>query len=97
MKNYYKLMLGQRSLYAEECRQGNFVGADFGIHQDLTGQLPEDWKEFNHRFIPVFLANNPGKTKVAAGLACGTLWTVCHSVFLQSHFNVPINRDKLSK
>lgn len=80
MKNYYKLMLGQRSLYAEECRQGNFVGADFGIHQDLSGSLPEDWKDFNHAFIPVFLKNNPDKTKVAAGLACGTLWTVCKGV-----------------
>lgn len=53
MKNYYRIMLGRGSVYARECHEGGFIGADFGIEQDLTNDLPEEWREFNKRFIPV--------------------------------------------
>ncbi len=76
-KKYYRLMLGAKSVHASECLLGNFVGADFGIEQDLTSKLPEEWKEFNQKFRPVWLEKHPGKSKVAAGLACGALWNVC--------------------
>ena len=76
MKNYYRVMLGQKSIYAEECFTGNFIGTDFGINQNLTNKLPEEWRAFNKEFIPVFLAAHPDKTKIGAGLACGALWTV---------------------
>ena len=35
MKCYYRIMLGKKSVYAEECYKGNFIGADFGIDIDL--------------------------------------------------------------
>lgn len=73
-------MLGRKSMHAEICHQDNFIGADYGIHQDLTDKLPENWREFNKEFIPVFLANRPDKTKVAAGLACGALHTVSKGI-----------------
>jgi restriction system protein len=76
MRNYYRLMLGKKSAFAEQCFAGNFVGADFGIAEDLSGKLPDEWRAFNKQFIPVFLAKQPGKTKISAGLACGALWTV---------------------
>src|SRR5438046_2408998 len=76
MKSYYRVMLGKGSIHAEECFAGDFVGADFLAAQDLTGELHEDWRTFNKKFIPVFLAAHPDKTKVAAGLACGALWTI---------------------
>lgn len=59
-----------------DCLAGNYVGVDFGIEQDLTHKLPEEWRDFNHEFVPIFLQNWPDKSRVAAGLACGTLWTV---------------------
>ena len=31
MKNYYRVMPGQKSIHAEECFIGNFIGTDFGI------------------------------------------------------------------
>ena len=31
MKAYYRVMLGQKSVYADECFTGNFIGTDFGI------------------------------------------------------------------
>jgi restriction system protein len=76
MKTYYRVMLGSKSVYAAECVAGNFIGADCGITEDLTGKLPDQWKDFNENYIPVYLAKFPNKTKIAAGLACGMLWTV---------------------
>lgn len=80
--SYYRVMLGKGSAYAEECLAGGFVGTDFDIAQDLTNDLPEDWRVFNGKFIPVFLGANPGKTRVAAGLACGALWTVSKGLLI---------------
>jgi restriction system protein len=80
MKNYYRLMLGRKSLYAPQCFAENFIGADFGIDQDLSGSLPEEWREFNKAFIPVYLAKHPEKTRIGAGLACGALWTVAKGI-----------------
>jgi restriction system protein len=78
MKNYFRLMLGPKSIHAQECFDGNFVGVNFGINEDLTGKFPEEWRQFNKAYIPVYLAGHPDKSKVAAGLACGALWTVGH-------------------
>lgn len=79
-KSYYRLMLGRQSAYAAECLAGGFIGADFDIHQNLAGQLPDEWRQFNATFIPVFLDGHPGKSKIAAGLACGALWTVAKGI-----------------
>ncbi len=73
-------MLGQKSIYSDECFKGNFVGTDFGIHQDLTKKLPEEWRAFNKEFIPIYLHGHPDKTKIGAGLACGALWTVSKGI-----------------
>src|SRR5882724_4774350 len=80
MKTYCRIMLGKKSIYAEECIAGNFIGADFGIRQDLSNHLPDGWLHFSREFIPVFLANNPTKSKVAAGLACSALWTISNDL-----------------
>lgn len=76
MKRYFRLMLGQKSIHADECYKGNFIGAGFLRNIDLTQRLPEDWREFNKEFIPHWMQANPGRSKVAAGLACGMLWTI---------------------
>jgi restriction system protein len=76
MKRYIRLMLGAKSAHIEECLKGNFIGADFDIQQDISKHLYENWRDFNKRFIPVWLESHPDKSKVSAGLACGALWTV---------------------
>lgn len=80
MKRYYRVMLGRKSMYAAECFEGGYIaiGQVFGI--DLSSKLPDEWREFNKEFIPVFLQANPTKTKIGAGLACGALWTVCKGI-----------------
>jgi restriction system protein len=80
MKKYYRVMLGRKSSHAEDCLSGGFIGADFDIKQDLSKKLPESWRDFNKEFIPVFLANHPGKSRISAGLACGALWTVAKGI-----------------
>lgn len=34
-KGFFRVMLGRKSVYAKECLDGQFIGADFGIHQAL--------------------------------------------------------------
>lgn len=76
MRNYFRIMLGAKSIHADECFKGNFIGADFIGNVDLTNSLYDNWRDFNKKFIPVWQEQNPGKSKVAAGLSCGALWTV---------------------
>ncbi len=64
-------MLGAKSTHAQECFEGNCIGADCDIREDLTGHLPEEWRVFNREFIPKFLVIRPDKTRIAAGLAGG--------------------------
>ena len=73
---YIRVMLGAKSAHIDECLNGNFIGADFDINQDLSKHLPDNWRDFNKKFIPIWLENHPEKSKVAAGLSCGALWTV---------------------
>jgi restriction system protein len=76
-KNYYRIMAGAKSVYASTCHEEAFIGANWDISKDLSNHLPDNWRDFNKEFIPVFLEGHPDKTKVAAGLACGMLHTIC--------------------
>lgn len=80
MSGIFRVMLGRRSVHASDCFAGGYIGTDFGIAQDLSAHLPEQWREFNDKFIPVFLASHPEKTRIGAGLACGALWTVSKGI-----------------
>lgn len=57
--------------------EGNCIGVYYELDLDLTNHLPEDWRTFNRKFIPVHLERHPGKSKIGAGLACGAVHTVC--------------------
>ncbi len=94
MKRYIRLMLGARSIHLHECMQGNFIGVDFDIRQDLSEDLSDVWKDFNKKYIPIWLANYPDKSKVAAGLACGSLWTVAKGL---KRGDIVISPDGLGK
>ena len=73
-------MLGRKSIYADQCFKGNFIGADFDIDFDLTNHLVESWRDFNHKFIPIYQEKRPDASKIAAGLAGGALHTVAKSL-----------------
>ncbi|MDO7532836.1 endonuclease NucS [Acinetobacter baumannii] len=78
--SYYRIMAGAKSVFAQEFLEGGFIAANWNIDQDLTHALPDDWREFNHRFIPVYLNALPDKTKISAGLACGMLHTLSKGI-----------------
>lgn len=80
MKNYYRIMLGKKSIHADECLKGNFIGVDYGINTDLSSKPSDSLKFFNQELIPIYLKNHPDKTKVSAGLACGALWTIAKGI-----------------
>lgn len=64
-RSYYKFMLGAGSANAPQCREEGFIGVDFDVDEDLTGQFPENWKDFNKVWAPKLL--RPGGNKIAAG------------------------------
>ena len=76
MKKYNRVMLGRGSMYAKMCREEGYIGANFEINVDLSDSLFENWRDFNKKFIPVWMERVPGKTMTAAGLSCGALWTI---------------------
>lgn len=80
MKTYYRVMLGGKSKHAAMAVAGNFIGADYAIEEDLSHYLPEQWKDFNAHYIPIFLSVRPDKSKIAAGLACGALWVIAKGI-----------------
>ena len=80
MKRYYRIMLGAKSVHADECYKGNFIGCDFDIKHDLTNELTDIFKDFNKKFIPIWLEQHLGKSKIAAGLSCGYTWTITKGI-----------------
>lgn len=72
----YLVRLGRQGAFVSDAVDNGYVGVDYGMIDDFTGRFPDQWTAFNKANIPRFLELNPGKTKVAAGLACGTLWTI---------------------
>jgi len=79
-RGYYRVMLGEGSMFVDQCLTGGFIGTDFDIHQDLSNDLPDDWRRFNQKFIPIYQQIHPDKNKISAGLACGALWTVSKGI-----------------
>ena len=81
-KKYFRIMLGKGHRFAQECYQSCWFGGGWGFDDSLENELPENWKEFNKVKIPVYLEKYPNSSKVAAGLACGMLWTICKGIKL---------------
>lgn len=52
MKENHRVMLGRKSIYAEECLKGGFIGADFGLQIDLTIWKPLTMKHMIGWHVP---------------------------------------------
>tara|TARA_B100001121_G_C18577164_1_gene567871 strand:- start:57 stop:1010 length:954 start_codon:yes stop_codon:yes gene_type:complete len=77
---FFRVMPGAKSVYFSDCYEKNYIGVNFGVDVDLSNDLPENWREFNKKYIPIYLEKNPGKAKVTAGLACAAIHTVSKSL-----------------
>ena len=77
MKQYYRLMLGEGSKFADDCYAGNYIGIGFLDEIDFTNlHIHDDWHEFNAVYIPIYLNQHPEKSRIAAGRACATTWMI---------------------
>ena len=41
-RSYFRIMAGRKSVHAGTCHEEGFIGGDWGIAQDLSGQLPDE-------------------------------------------------------
>ncbi len=81
MKSYYRVMLGRKSVHAEDCLSGGFIGSGFGdIERDISAELTDDFRAFNQHFMPELQAMWPEKSKIGLGLWCGFTWTICRGI-----------------
>ena len=46
-KQYFRLILGKKHIYASNCFEGGFVGSGWFADEDLTGKFPKNWRDFN--------------------------------------------------
>lgn len=80
MKRYYRVMLGRKSVHAEAARTGGYIGAGWFSGTDLRNASVESQRAFNSSMIPEYIKEHPHKSKIAAGLACGFLWTIIKGI-----------------
>jgi restriction system protein len=80
MTMYRRIRLGQRGAFHQQCLTEGWAGLDFDLNYDLTNQFPPTWREFNEKYIPIWLKVHPGKSRNAAGLACALLWVFGHEL-----------------
>lgn len=95
MRRYFRIRLGRQGVLSKDCFANGYVGVDFTLREDFAGKLPDDWRDFNRSWIGTYLQQNPGKTKVAAGLACGSLWTVAKDIQIGDLVLCPDERNNL--
>lgn len=80
-KKYFRIMLGKGSRHAQECLQGNYIGMDFDIREDLS-PYPDSWEAFKESLRPKIRATTSTTNKIAAGLVCGHLYPLAKSMRL---------------
>lgn len=72
----YFVRLERQGAFVNDAVESGYIGVDYDMIDDFTGRFPDEWTTFNKTYIPRYLELHPEKTRVAAGLACGTLWTI---------------------
>ena len=74
---FYRVSLGKQAAYASKAREEGWIGVGWFPSNDLTGEFPDQWRDFNKEYIPVYMQSvGAGASRVAAGLACGMTWVV---------------------
>jgi restriction system protein len=75
-----ELILGKKHAFVNLCKAEGFLGVDFSFPQDLSADKSQTCQEFNKKYVKKYRKLVPGKSKLAAGLACGALWTTCRKM-----------------
>lgn len=89
MANFFRVSLGKNAQYLEDAEVHGYIGTGWLEGTDLTGQFPENWREFNKKFIPQLVSSGECGSNVAAGLAAGMTWTVAEAIKVGDFVLVP--------
>jgi len=73
---YYQVRLGRGNDLAHLGLEEGWVGTNWLSKIDLSGEFPEEWREFNSKFVDQVMEIDGVTSKVGAGLACSATWTV---------------------
>lgn len=73
-------MLGPGHSHARQCHEEGWFGGGWGIAEDLSTAISGGRENFKDTVMPLYGNSNPGKSRVAAGLACGMLRTICMGI-----------------
>jgi len=80
MSYFVRVMLGEKSIHAENCFRDGVIGTDFDLLTDLTQMLKDSWIDSKRELTELYKQSNPGKSPVSVGLACGAMWTVSKGI-----------------
>ena len=80
-KGYYRIYLGKGGVHTNAAKNEGFIGGGWEEKTNMTALLSGDWQYFHDKFIPIY-QNSHGKntSKIAAGSACGMLYTICKGI-----------------
>jgi len=78
-KNYYRILLGEGNKYADQCREENFIGIDYGINFDL-GDLSHDWLDFKQEFTRKYLEKQPDVAVWYVNFYCGRCYELAKTM-----------------
>ena len=74
MSQYFRIILGRRNKYADECIEGEFIGIDFDIEEDLEN-FPLDREAFMDKFRSIYEEVHPEAGTGVVTQNCRLLWT----------------------
>jgi len=80
MTKFYRVSLGKSGVNAAQAKTEGWVGTGWMADLELAGAFPEEWREFNKKYIPIAMEHDKIQSKVGAGLACGMTWTVAKGI-----------------
>lgn len=76
MTTFARVSLGKQGKFADLALREGWIGTGWLGVVDLSTELPNSWRDFNRKFIPVVMETDRIISKVGAGLACGMTWTI---------------------
>ena len=77
MTRYYRISLGRGAKDFPDAWDKGYIGVGWLATIDLTGKLPDAWREFNREYIQQCKEIDGIESNIGAGLACGQTWVAC--------------------
>ena len=76
----YRIRLGRGASEAQSALDEGWVATGWLRSIDLTGEFPDNWRDFNAKYRPAVLEHDRTDSTVAAGIACAMTWTVGYAL-----------------